>query len=88
MEKRYRNKIIIIIIIIIIILYFCFLSHLFQPNSSILSSLENDLSSLLYHMHLWCDETFHIPQSIKVPGVIVSALGLVGPVSVYCDWVR
>ena len=24
----------------------------------------------------------------QVPGVIGSALGLVGPVSVYCDWVR
>ena len=24
----------------------------------------------------------------KAPGVIGSALGLVGPVSVYCDWVR
>ena len=25
---------------------------------------------------------------ISAPGVIGSALGLVGPVSVYCDWVR
>ena len=25
---------------------------------------------------------------IDTPGVIGSALGLVGPVSVYCDWVR
>ena len=25
---------------------------------------------------------------IKAPGVIGSALGMVGPVSVYCDWVR
>ena len=24
----------------------------------------------------------------QAPGVIGSALGLVGPVSVYCDWVR
>ena len=24
----------------------------------------------------------------QVPGVVGSALGLVGPVSVYCDWVR
>ena len=24
----------------------------------------------------------------QTPGVIGSALGLVGPVSVYCDWVR
>ena len=24
----------------------------------------------------------------QAPGVIESALGLVGPVSVYCDWVR
>ena len=24
----------------------------------------------------------------QVPGVIGSVLGLVGPVSVYCDWVR
>ena len=24
----------------------------------------------------------------QAPGVIVSVLGLVGPVSVYCDWVR
>ena len=24
----------------------------------------------------------------QAPGIIVSALGLVGPLSVYCDWVR
>ena len=24
----------------------------------------------------------------QAPGVITSVLGLVGPVSVYCDWVR
>ena len=27
-------------------------------------------------------------ESYQAPGVIGSALGLVGPVSVYCDWVR
>ena len=26
--------------------------------------------------------------SLPAPGIIGSALGLVGPVSVYCDWVR
>ena len=24
----------------------------------------------------------------KTPGIIGSVLGLVGPVSIYCDWVR
>ena len=47
-----------------------------------------------------CDGVFHgraIPVTSKLalqwlpcqaPGVIGSALGLAGPVSVYCDWVR
>ena len=47
-----------------------------------------------------CDEIFPgrvIPVTSKLalqwlpcqaPGIIGSALGLVGPVSVYCDWVR
>ena len=25
---------------------------------------------------------------VKAPGVVGSGLGLVGPVAVYCDWVR
>ena len=30
----------------------------------------------------------HVRLPCQAPGVIGSALGLVGPVSVYCDWVR
>ena len=35
-----------------------------------------------------CDLNIGTPVACQAPGVIGSALGLVGPVSVYCDWVR
>ena len=31
---------------------------------------------------------YHRARLCQAPGVIGSALGLVGPVSVYCNWVR
>ena len=41
---------------------------------------------------LWCPDLV-IPVTLQwlpcqAPGVAVSVLGPVGPVSVYCDWVR
>ena len=31
---------------------------------------------------------FSVCLPCQVPGILGSAMGLIGPVSVYCDWVR
>ena len=49
----------------------------------------------VFFFFFFCDRVIPVTSKLalqwlpcQAPGVIGSALGLVGPVSVYCDWVR
>ena len=84
MERRSRNT-----LIIIIIIYDHLVGLVVKASASgaedpwFESRLRRDFSGSSHTSKLalqW------LP--CQVPGVIGSALGLVGPVSVYCDWVR
>ena len=62
------------------------------PNGKASASREEDPG---FESHLHWDRVIPVTQKLalqwlfcQAPGVIGSALGLVGPVSVHCDWVR
>ena len=91
METYYRQKENNISLVIISLLTLVFHNRLVVKASAwraedpgFKSRLCRDFFGVTYRLRNWHSSGY----PTRLPGVIGSVLGLVGPVSVYCDWVR